>query len=389
MSVPEHIRKAALVAMNSDGIDAVQKVHLLDLHLGHYEGSRQYSALQKSQVFHIWKTIIDGEQQRQINREIAEKTRICKMLMAGMAEHGGTLIISGSGIKRKVQLASAITDISASMAKRKVGNYRKGSYSDAGLRVTIENPQYSVRSGVDRSGTPWRQLLRNAYGYISNSANAADGDKVDVFLGSNYNSEYVFVIDQQIDGQFDEHKAVLYANTEDEAKSIYHANYQPGWTGFSGIKKLTWDEFKSWCKSDACTKPITKSFEVDEELCKSYERNGKLYVFGPVLAPRDQDNRDRQGQWASEDEVRKAARSFMDSQVAGIGHRKMLTKSAVSLTQSYISPADFQLEGTSRVVKKGTWCIEYAVHDQEIQRRIRAGEFRAFSIGGIAKIKRG
>ena len=317
------------------------------------------------------------------------REKICKMLMAGIAEHGGTLIISGSGIKRKVQLASAITDISASMAKKKAGNYRKGSYADSGLRITIENPKHSIRSGVDKSGKTWRQVMRNAYGYVSNSADAADGDKVDVFLGENHDSEKVFVIDQVIDGRFDEHKAVLYANNAEEAKSIYHSNYQPGWNGFSGIKEMTWDEFKSWCKSDACTKPVSKIFEMDEGLCKAYEREGKLYVFGPVLAPRSPENRDRQGQWASEDEVRKAARSFMDSQVAGLGHRRMLTKSAVSLTQSYIAPADFQLEGTPRVVRKGTWCIEYCVHDPEIQKRVRAGEFRAFSIGGLARIKRG
>lgn len=385
MVTPECIRKVAKSLLADESLSISQRVKLLGLHLNGYDPRCQYQALQKSESFRNWKAIADGREKL----ESCRRERICKILMAGMAEHGGTLIISGSGVKRKIQLASAITDTAVSMAKRKAGNYRKGTYSDAGLKITIENPKNSIRSGVDKSGTPWRQVMRNAYGYVSNSANAADGDKVDVFLGDAHDSEKVYVIDQVVDGQFDEHKAVLYARSPEEAKSIYHANYQPGWQGFSGIKEMTWDEFKSWCKSDACTKPVTKEFEVDVDLCKSYEREGKLYVFGPVLTPRDPNTRDRQGQWASEDEVRRAARSFMDSQVAGLGHRKMLTRSAVSLTQSYIAPADFHLEGTSRVVRKGTWCIEYCVHDPEIQRRVRAGEFRAFSIGGIAKIKKG
>lgn len=385
MSTPECIRSLAKSLLADGSLSRSQRVELLGLHLNGYDPRCQYQALQKSAGFQNWKTIVDGKQRREHER----KEQICKILMAGIAEHGGTLIISGSGLKRKIQLASAITDTAVSMAKRKAGNYRKGSYADAGLKITIENPKNSIRSGVDKSGTPWRQVMRNAYGYVSNSADAADGDKVDVFLGDAHDSEKVYVIDQVIDGQFDEHKAVLYARSPEEAKSIYHANYQPGWKGFSGIKEMTWDEFKSWCKSDACTKPVTKEFEVDEELCKSYEREGKLYVFGPVLAPRSPENRDRQGQWASEDEVRKAARTFMDSQVAGLGHRKMLSRDSVSLTQSFIAPNDFQLEGTSRVVRKGTWCIEYCVHDESLQKRIRAGEFRAFSIGGIAKIKKG
>ncbi|MCX7173431.1 MAG: hypothetical protein NT159_05835, partial [Proteobacteria bacterium] len=134
-----------------------------------------------------------------------------------------------------------------SPAQIEVGNYKKGAIKLHGLDIAIENPAGSIRSGVSPEGKPWQTEMQHHYGYFRTTM-GKDGDPVDVFIGRRPESRKVFVIDQ-IDpktGRFDEHKAVLGAESLPEAQSVYRDNYEPGWRGAGAITEMTLPQFKDW-----------------------------------------------------------------------------------------------------------------------------------------------
>ena len=121
------------------------------------------------------------------------------------------------------------------------GNYRKGALTIAGMDISIENPVDSIRQGTDENGEKWQIAMKHHYGYF-NGSKGADGDEVDVFVKNHLVSEpdHAYIINQvKLDGSFDEHKVVIGADSEDEAKEIYLSNYKEGWNGFGGIEKVT------------------------------------------------------------------------------------------------------------------------------------------------------
>ena len=149
-------------------------------------------------------------------------------------------------------------------AQSEAGNYRKGHLTWKGLNITIENPRGSQRSGTSKDGKKWSCRMFGDYGYIKRTE-GADGDHVDIFLGSHPDSEKVYVIDQNnADGEFDEHKCVAMVNSEAEAKALYMASYSKDWKGFRAIKEMTLPEFKTWVFSKDEKGPI-KSAKVIEK----------------------------------------------------------------------------------------------------------------------------
>lgn len=126
-------------------------------------------------------------------------------------------------------------------AQKEAGNYAKGHIIIGGLDISIENP-----AGTRRN--PEWPPLEHAYGYVRGSK-GADGDHVDVFLGDQATdtSRPVYVIDQvNEDRSFDEHKVVMGFTTAKDAKAAYLANYEDGWNGFGGMRKMSFEEFKGW-----------------------------------------------------------------------------------------------------------------------------------------------
>lgn len=120
------------------------------------------------------------------------------------------------------------------------GNYSKGAMTIGGLSISIENPAFSTRKGISESGEEWQIEMKHHYGYF-NGTKGVDGDEVDVFVKNNLVTapDHAFIISQvKPDRTFDEHKVVIGATTEDEAKEIYHSNYKAGWDGFGGIEKI-------------------------------------------------------------------------------------------------------------------------------------------------------
>ncbi|MEQ6437219.1 PLxRFG domain-containing protein [Comamonas sp. w2-DMI] len=144
-------------------------------------------------------------------------------------------------------------------AQKDAGNYRKGHVRLNGHDISIENPAGSRRR-------PEWPPLQNHYGYIKGSL-GADKDHVDVFMTDRAHEADlpVFVVDQvNKDGSFDEHKVVLGAADEAEARKTYLGNYAKGWTGLGAITQMTQDEFKAWVRDPAKTKkPAGKTEELD------------------------------------------------------------------------------------------------------------------------------
>lgn len=144
-------------------------------------------------------------------------------------------------------------------AQIEAGNYKKGHVRLNGHDISIENPAGSRRR-------PEWPPLQNHYGYIKGSV-GADKDHVDVFMTDRAHEAGlpVFVVDQvNKDGSFDEHKVVMGAADEAEARKTYLGNYAKGWTGLGAITQMTQDEFKAWVRDPAKTKkPAGKTEELD------------------------------------------------------------------------------------------------------------------------------
>lgn len=143
-------------------------------------------------------------------------------------------------------------------AQKKAGNYAKGHVRFHGMDISIENPAGSVRAGKDEDGKAWETTMQHHYGYIKGTV-GRDKDHLDVFIKPGAQSaRTAYVIDQTNPktGAFDEHKIVLGADSEQDARTIYQSNYQPGWNGLGAITAMPMEQFKDWIKSGKTKKPI-------------------------------------------------------------------------------------------------------------------------------------
>ena len=131
---------------------------------------------------------------------------------------------------------------------KEAGNYKMGHIKINGFDITIENPKGSIRSGVDKNGSPWEVQMNNHYGYIRRTK-GNDGDQIDVFVGDSPTSGKIFIVDQvDNDGKFDEHKVMMGFDSIEEAEQAYMSNYSPGWKGLGNIIEVSVEDFKEWAK---------------------------------------------------------------------------------------------------------------------------------------------
>lgn len=154
-----------------------------------------------------------------------------------------------------VDAAAARANTSPTPAQIAAGNYRKGPLTLHGLRITIENPRGSTRSGVSHDGTRWESVMTAHYGEIKGTE-GYDLDPVDVFIGPDPASPRAWVVDQ-IDpatGRFDEHKVVLGCATTAEATRLYLSNYSKGWLGLGAITLLTYGQLRAFLFSPGAAK---------------------------------------------------------------------------------------------------------------------------------------
>lgn len=107
------------------------------------------------------------------------------------------------------------------------------------------------------------------------------------------------------------------------------------------------------------------------------EENPEHFVMSIVYEP---DEKDTQEDWATADEIRKAAWSFMESdQIYKINHDE---EGEIHVLESYIAPVDFEMEGQK--IKAGTWLLGSRIRNQETWERIEKGELTGYSMAGNA-----
>lgn len=141
------------------------------------------------------------------------------------------------------------------------GNYAKGHIRFQGLDISLETPKGGTRRKVVNGKTEWEvPNMPASYGYIRGST-GADGEQIDVYIGDDVTSDRVYVIDQ-IDaesGDFDEHKVVLGARSEDEAGNLYSQSFSDGRgpDRVGGITEMSMDEFKAWARAGVQDAPVS------------------------------------------------------------------------------------------------------------------------------------
>ncbi|CAM3836088.1 DUF2958 domain-containing protein [Castellaniella denitrificans] len=143
-----------------------------------------------------------------------------------------------------------------SEAQCRAGNYKVGRVSLYGLNLAIEQPRGSTRSGVDeKTGKAWSSRMAAHYGYIGGTT-GADGDGVDCFIGPLPESERAYVINQNIGGQFDEHKVMLAFPDLASARAAYLNSYERGWDGLESIVPASLSQLKWWLDNGDLKSPL-------------------------------------------------------------------------------------------------------------------------------------
>ena len=128
-----------------------------------------------------------------------------------------------------------------------------------GLPLTIETEAGETRSGKDSNGKPWSVKMTHDYGELRGTK-GVDGDPVDVFLGPDKDSEFVYVVHVLKSPhfqEFDEDKCFLDFPSEASARKAFFDNYtQPEF--FGSLERFPVERFIEKVKSTAKkAKPIS------------------------------------------------------------------------------------------------------------------------------------
>ena len=146
--------------------------------------------------------------------------------------------------KEEIDQRANEADINPSDAQKEAGNYKMGHVRVRGFDITIENPVGSKRYyGKDKKKY---NVMQNHYGYFTKTK-GKDGDQVDVFIGPDVERfEKVYVVDQKMNGKFDESKVMFGFSSKKEAKAAYFSNFDKNWHGFMHITGVSLTTFKKW-----------------------------------------------------------------------------------------------------------------------------------------------
>lgn len=146
--------------------------------------------------------------------------------------------------KEEIDQRAGEANLNPSDAQKEAGNYKMGHVRVRGFDITIENPVGSKRYyGKDKKKY---NVMQNHYGYFTKSK-GKDGDQVDVFIGPDVEKfEKVYVVDQKMNGKFDESKVMFGFSSKKEAKAAYFSNFDKNWHGFMHITGVSLTTFKKW-----------------------------------------------------------------------------------------------------------------------------------------------
>lgn len=151
-------------------------------------------------------------------------------------------------------------------AQAEAGNYKHAHVKLHGLDIAIETPKGGRRTGTDEDGQEWTTTMPADYGRIKRSE-GADGDQLDIYIGDNPQSQRIWVIDQQnLDGSFDEHKAVAGVDSAEQALQTYASAFSDGSGAMraGGITELSVDEFRDWVKNGDTKSPLKQSIPQEQ-----------------------------------------------------------------------------------------------------------------------------
>jgi hypothetical protein len=122
-----------------------------------------------------------------------------------------------------------------------------------GLPVVIEQ-----HKGQWRTGPGWRQKMAYDYGYFVGIP-GADGDSLDICIGPNPESEWIYIVDQKhlLPGKgFDEHKCFVGYDSLGDAIKAFNAGHDKACLVYMDISPMQIDDFKKWLKTGNHTKPV-------------------------------------------------------------------------------------------------------------------------------------
>ena len=122
-----------------------------------------------------------------------------------------------------------------------------------GFPVVIE-----CRRGQWRVGPGWRQRMAYDYGYFK-GVKGADGDSLDICIGPNPESEWVYIVDQKHlpPGKgFDEHKVFCGYDSLGNAVKAFNAGHDRACQVYLDITPMKLDEFKTWLRKGDHLKPV-------------------------------------------------------------------------------------------------------------------------------------
>jgi uncharacterized protein len=156
-------------------------------------------------------------------------------MASGAAEHAATVRGIGKAISRVAGARHFVFDHLAPID---------------GIEIIIETPK-----GTSRQGSGWTVAHMPAdYGYIR-ATEGADGEQIDVFVGSNHDSQRAWLIDQinPRTAKFDEHKVMLGFDDKASAVACYEAAFTDG-SGASrigGMTELSLTALRDWLRGIA------------------------------------------------------------------------------------------------------------------------------------------
>lgn len=91
------------------------------------------------------------------------------------------------------------------------------------------------------------KFLAADYGYVEGTKDPVEGDSVDVYVGSDLNSNKVFKLKQlNKNKSLDEYKYMLGFNSAQEASKAYLDSVDIGYFFYGGIEELPWEVFEDY-----------------------------------------------------------------------------------------------------------------------------------------------
>ena len=188
----------------------------------------------------------------------------------------------------KERLATALRriDRKATPDQIRAGNAKVGLFNIHGLQLAIQYARGMVRSGTSREGQTWQQRMTAHYGHIKGTK-GADGQPIDIYIGSNPDADTVFVVDQRNPDthEFDEHKVMLGFKDADAALTAYHGAFGdgsgPARTG--DVTPMTVPEFQAWVAEKTITDPA--GMPVDDPEAVLLKASSKRAVSEPEILP--------------------------------------------------------------------------------------------------------